>query len=191
MGSSEDLTTLCRRLKGSDREAFERVFRMLHDAIFRYIRSMTQGESVARDITQDVFVRLWDARERLDPDRSLEAYVYRMARNRVYNHQRNHRTRANKRANLKDASSPDEAGPLLPDVQLQSDTLEANLERWIEDLPDRQREALLLSRYQGLSHNEIASVMDISPRTVNNHIVAALKKIRDQIRAFEPSLLDS
>jgi RNA polymerase sigma factor (sigma-70 family) len=54
---------------------------------------------------------------------------------------------------------------------------------------DRQREALRLSRFDGLSHEEIAGMMEISPRTVNNHLVKALKHIRDQIRAYEPNLL--
>ncbi len=48
---------------------------------------------------------------------------------------------------------------------------------------------MLLSRFEGLSHQEIAAVMEISPRTVNNHIVQALKTLRDRIRAFEPDLL--
>lgn len=190
MPSNEDLSKLCRRLKTSDREAFERVFRALHDAIFRYVRSLIQSTALARDITQDVFVSLWDARERLDPSQSLKAYVYRMARNRVYNHHRDQRSRSNKRAQLQADATPEENGPLLPDVQVHTDALASKLESWIEELPDRQREALVLSRFEGLSHDEIATVMDISPRTVNNHIVSALKTIRTRIRAFEPSLLD-
>ena len=49
---------------------------------------------------------------------------------------------------------------------------------WIEQLPERQQEAFELSRFEGLNHEEIASVMDVSPKTVNNHIVAALKQLR-------------
>ncbi|MFB6272415.1 MAG: sigma factor-like helix-turn-helix DNA-binding protein, partial [Salinibacter sp.] len=50
--------------------------------------------------------------------------------------------------------------------------------------------ALVLSRFDGLSHEEVADVMDISPRTVNNHIVRALKHLRGRIRDYEPNLLD-
>lgn len=190
MSTDEELATLCRRLKASDRDAFERVFRRLHDRIFRYIRTLTKSEGTARDITQDVFVRLWEAREGLDPTRSLEAYVYRMARNRVYNHQRNRRTRANKHAHMQAATDAPERSPQLPDSKLNADVLESNMQAWIGELPDRQREALTLSRFEGLSHQEVAAIMDISPRTVNNHIVSALKTLRARIRAFEPSLLD-
>lgn len=190
MGADPDFAALCRRLKASDRDAFERVFRTLHDALFRYVRSMTDTPAIASDITQDVFVRLWDVRERLDPSRSLEAYVYRMARNRVYNHHRDRRTQADKHADMQARAALDEGGAPLPDAALQSDVLEANIKAWIDDLPKRQREAFVLSRFNGLSHDEIAAVMDVSPRTVNNHIVSALKTLRDHVRAFEPSLLD-
>ena len=49
---------------------------------------------------------------------------------------------------------------------------------WIEQLPERQQEAFELSRFEGLSHTEIATVMEVSPKTVNNHIVAALRQLR-------------
>lgn len=190
MGADTDLTALCRRLKASDRDAFERVFTALHDALFRYVRSMTDTPATAADITQDVFVSLWEARERLDPSRSLEAYVYRMARNRVYNHQRDRRTHAEKHEEIQALTTLDQQGGPLPDAELHSDLLETNIKAWIDDLPKRQREAFVLSRFNGLSHDDIAAVMDVSPRTVNNHIVSALKTLRDHVRAFEPSLLD-
>lgn len=190
MGEPTDFTVLCRRLKASDREAFERLFRALHDALFRYVRSLTTTSAVASDITQDVFVSLWEARDRLDPSRSLEAYVYRMARNRVYNYQRNERTHANKRAEMYAAAAPGEHHAPVPDAALHADVLESNINAWIEALPERQREAFVLSRFNGLSHDDIAAVMEVSPRTVNNHIVSALKTLRARIRAFEPSLLD-
>jgi len=78
-----------------------------------------------------------------------------------------------------------------PDEAVEAKDLDAHLTQWIEDLPDRQREALSLSRFEGLSHDAIADVMDISPRTVNNHIVRALRSLRDRLRAYQPDLLES
>lgn len=190
MPDADTFQTWCRRLQESDRAALGQVFEAMHDPIFRYVRSITKNGAVARDITQDIFIRLWDVRESLDPNRSLEAYLFRMARNRAYNHERNRRTRTDKEDDIREDSVAQPAAPASPDVQLDADLLEANLEEWIEDLPDRQREALSLSRFEGLSHDAIADVMDISPRTVNNHIVRALKTLRERIRAFEPGLLD-
>lgn len=190
MPDADTFKDWCRRLRDGDRDAYAAVFRATHDSLFRYVRSITKNEAAARDVTQDVFVRLWEAREALDPDRSLEAYLYRMARNRAYNHHRNKRTRADKEDDIREDSIAQPAAPELPDVEMDARVLEANLEKWIDELPDRQREALSLSRYQGLSHDAVADVMGISPRTVNNHIVRALKTLRARIRAYEPGLLN-
>lgn len=65
----------------------------------------------------------------------------------------------------------------------------AKFREWIYDLPERQREAFLLSREQDLSHEEIAEVMDVSPNTVNNHIVKAMRALRDRLKDFRPDLL--
>lgn len=181
----------CRRLKASDRAAYARVFEALYEPLFRYVRTITKEAASARDVTQDVFIRLWEVRESLDPNQSLEAYLYRMARNRAYNHERRQQTRTEKKDAVREQSAAQPSAPELPDVQTDAQRLEERLQRWIEELPDRQREALTLSRYEGLSHETIAEVMDISPRTVNNHIVRALKQLRRRIRAYEPDLLDS
>lgn len=180
----------CRRLKASDRRAYAELFEEMYDPLFRYVRSITNDPEAARDVTQDVFIRLWDARDSLATGRSLEAYLYRMARNQAYNHERGRRTRAEKEDEVRDRSAAQPAPPSQPDAQTAAQRLEDRLQRWIRELPRRQREALVLSRFEDLSHEEIADVMEISPRTVNNHIVRALKHLRGCIRDYKPDLLD-
>jgi RNA polymerase sigma-70 factor (ECF subfamily) len=166
------------------------VFEALYEPVFRYVRTLTDSRAAARDVTQDVFVRLWDAREELDPTQSLKAYVYRVARNRAYNRRRNRANRAAKEEGVRHDADMYAEGPSGPDLEAEAEQFEAHLRAWIADLPERQREALILSRYQGLSHDAIADVMDISPRTVNNHIVRALKRLRNHIDDYEPDLLN-
>ena len=62
------------------------------------------------------------------------------------------------------------------------------LATWIAALPPRQREAFCLSRYEGLSHDEIAAVMDLAPKTVNNHIVLALQTLRQRLHRHDADL---
>ena len=64
--------------------------------------------------------------------------------------------------------------------------LDERLRMFIEQMPDRRREAFMLSRYEGLSHEEIAQVMKLTPRTVNTHIVLALKDLRNRLGALQP-----
>ena len=180
----------CRRLKASDRTAYAELFEEMYEPLFRYVRSITKSPDAARDVTQDVFIRLWEVRDSLTPEQSLEAYLYRIARNRAYNHERNQRTRTEKEETVRDRTSAQPAPPTRPDTQTDAQQLEDRLWRWIGELTERQREALVLSRFDGLSHDEVADVMDISPRTVNNHIVRALKHLRGRLNDYEPNLLD-
>ncbi|HHP7237036.1 RNA polymerase sigma-70 factor [Longibacter sp.] len=181
----------CRRLTESDRSAYEQVFREMYEPLVRYACSITKSRASAADIVQDVFVRLWESRSRLDPSQSLEAYLYRSVRNRAYNLHRNRRTRSDKQEDVQTEPVGNLSRPPSPDDAMDARDLERHLEAWIDELPNRQREALKLSRFEGLSHEDVAEVMEISPRTVNNHIVRALRSLRERIRTYEPSLLDA
>jgi len=180
MPTDEQFQQWCRRIRASDREAFAAVFDALHDPLARYALQITGRTAAAQDIVQYAFTSLWDMREELDPEESLEALLFRIVRNRAYNTERNRRTRKDKHDQLQR-----DTDPVRPDpgAQLDADRLEADLRGRIKELPDRQREALTLSRFENLSHEAIADVMDISPRTVNNHIVQALKKLRRWVRS--------
>ena len=179
-----------RRHHSSNGRAYAELFEAMYEPLFRYVRSITDTPDAARDVTQDVFIRLWEVRDSLTPEQSLEAYLYRIARNRAYNHERNQRTRTEKEETVRDRTPAQPAPPTRPDTQTDAQQLEDRLWRWIGELTERQREALVLSRFDGLSHDEVADVMDISPRTVNNHIVRALKHLRGRLNDYEPNLLD-
>ena len=187
MDSSEPLEELCRRLKASDRGAFEQVFRRLREGLLRYVRSIVERDAVAHDLVQDVFVYLWSLRETLDPSRPLKAYLYRMARNRAYRFLRDERAHASKHATLKRQAPAQTPCSEQQDARIDAAVLSQRLHVWIGALPERQREALLLSRFHGLTHRETAAIMDISPRTVNNHIMRALEHLQERIETFEPT----
>jgi RNA polymerase sigma-70 factor (ECF subfamily) len=175
----------CRRLAAGDASAFEALFRATHGALVRYAATFTHDEAVGRDLVQDAFVRIWERRATLDPDRSLKALLYRTVRNLALNRARDRQNRLD----LLTGYAPNVYHEPMPDAHTEGRELRRRLEVWIEALPERQREALRLSRFEGLSHDEIADVMDVSPRTVNNHLVKALRFLRDRTAAYEPSLL--
>lgn len=184
-GASSD-RMLCAGLRASDMQALRDVFHLLRDELVRYVSTIIRDSNVAHDLVQDVFVSLWDLREKLDPDCALRSYVYRMARNRAYRHLRDERLHAAKHDLMIGERERAVPAPTLPDAETDGEILSAHLERWMAALPDRQREALSLSRFQGLSHREIAAVMGISARTVNNHILRALSNLEQKVQTLEP-----
>ena len=190
MSVEVSLEELCQGLKASDRSAFERLFRLFRQDLLRYVQSIVREAAVAHDLVQDVFVSLWGLRTSLDPALPLKPYLYRMARNRAYRYLRDERIHAEKQVLVQQGVVGQQPVVVEPDAQLEEAVLTQHLHSWIADLPERQREALVLSRYHHLSHQDIAALMDISPRTVNNHIMRALTALQDHIRAFEPTLLE-
>jgi len=174
-------------IRASDSKAFEAFFRTVHGPLVRYAESLVREPSLARDLTQDALVRIWERRETLDPERSLESLAYRTLKNLCLNRIRDRKNREELLAEEYEAPVTLSAGP---DQELRGTRLAERLSEWVEELPERQREALRLSRFQGLSHDEVAEAMGVSARTVNNHLVRALRALRERIRAYEPSLLD-
>jgi len=176
-----------RRLAASDRDAFEDLFRRMSEPLFRFVTGMVDDEAEARDVVQETFARLWSAREELAEVRSVPAYLFRMARNEVYDRKREAEDRRERISRLHGedrGSQPDS-----PEESLDALRLRELLDRWISDLPERQREALLLSRRDELTHGEVAEVMGISPNTVNNHVVRALERLRRRARDERPDLV--
>ncbi len=179
--------TLCARLRASDMGALRDVFILMRDELVRYASAIVRDDEVAHDLIQDVFVSLWDLRERLDPDCALRSYVYRMARNRAYRYLRDERLHAAKHDQMLVEREQSPPRTPLPDLDADGQILSDYLSGWLAALPDRQREALTLSRFQGLSHREIAAVMGISARTVNNHILRALAHLEQKMQSLEPT----
>lgn len=185
MPTDEQLRAWCRGIKDSDRDAFAKVFDALHDRLARYALQITGQTPVAQDVVQQAFTSLWDMRSSLTPEESLEALLFRIVRNRAYNYKRDRSTRASNHETLQRDLEPAREDPA---ANMDATRLEENLRTWIDELPQRQREALVLSRFEGLTHEEVAEVMEISPPTVNNHIVRALKKLRQNVRSHHPDL---
>ncbi len=169
-----------RRLAASDQSALQAVFDELHDGLVLFARRMLGDHTAALDAVQVAFIRLWEHRAELDATRSVRAWLFRTVRNLALTSLRDARNQARHLDGWDEAPvwrAPD------PDVLLQESELGQRLARWLAELPERQREAIVLSRFDGLSHEEVAAVMQISPRTVNNHIVRGVQALRERFDA--------
>lgn len=166
----------------SDEQAFEELFQAMYPPLLKFAWRYTGDKHSAQDVVQESFVKLWEIRSNIDPGNSLKAYVYQIVRNRALNYIRDEKEHTpldtlhpqKMETNNEEISKPDR----VPDYHKKMAEL-------IAELPDRQCEAMQLSRFEGLEHEEIAEVMQISPRTVNNHIVSALKTLRKEWNAYK------
>ena len=162
--------TIAKEIKAGNRLAFSQFFRENYNRYVVLALRYVDTKSDATDVVQEVFVKLWEKKSSIDINKSLSAYIYASVRNGCLNFIRDHKSKYT----AIEGEIVDE--PTSTDSEDESDI---SVEALIEELPDRQREAFQLSRFDGLQHEEIAEIMEVSPRTVNNHIVAALKNLRD------------
>lgn len=169
------------RLQSSDQRAYSELFEAMHVVLLRYAWRFTGDQEAARDIVQDAFLKLWQIRAEVDPQRSLKALLYTMVRNLALNYKRSaqHTSSVFLEHDLHDRAP-------TADQQVEASMLGDRLRLYIDQMPERRREAFMLSRYEGLSHEEIAQVMSLTPRTVNTHIVLALKDLRNRLSVLQP-----
>ena len=144
--------------------------------------SIVHDQNAAADILQDVFMKLWYIRSDVDPKRSLRSLMYHMVRNYALNHERRKKRHASEEV---EADHPSVRFDILVDEKLDADVLQAKIRHWIDVMPPRRKEAFILSRYEGFSHEEIARLMDLAPKTVNNHIILALQHLRSHLSEFQ------
>lgn len=173
-----------RRLRASDATACAELFDATHADLLRYAFRLALDEDMAKDIVQEAFIKLWVLRDTLDPDRSIRALLYTIVRNLAFNQQRGRQREQANRAALETSTSAEQQ---FIEETIDADVLAARLGEWIEELPPRRREAFQLSRFDGLSHEAIAKIMDLTPRTVTNHIMLALQTLRDRLQEFRAS----
>ncbi len=175
-------------LKKGDRNAFETLIRLYYPRLMGYTCIMVDEEA-ARDIVQDVFMYLWENRERFDFTPGLHSYLFRMCHSRVVDYLRRNKIFAG------DAAG---AGILLDDklswlngsthdiVKMLSDKdLLRRVDELIEELPERRREVFKLSFFHELSNAEISSLLGMPRRTVESHLYLSLKFLRGKISPGE------
>jgi len=180
--SEQQFSEWARSIKNDDERAFKKMFDATFESFVRYAWKYTKDKDSAMDIVQESFIKLWEMRKSLDPAQSLKTYFYRMVKHKSLNYLRDVKQHTE---DIDDLQIPDDSIASYEDTESKSSKLIEPLKRWINELPDRQKEAFKLSRYEGLTHDEIAEVMEVSPRTVNNHIGAALNNLQERYKNFK------
>lgn len=154
--------------------AMELIFRRHYAQVCRAVYRVIPQKETAEDIAQEVFLELWKKRGQLNIATSLGAYLRRAAVNRALNHIRDQKMKWSDDTEL---PSMTDSSPGIPE-QLETDELQQLVDQYINQLPEKCRLVFVLSRFETLSHAEIAAQLDISPKTVENQITKALRFLR-------------
>lgn len=173
-----EIDTLDGLRKGSP-AAFEAIFNRYHAKVYHFILSCLFDKSLAQDLTQSVFLSVWEHRETIDPAKNFNAYLYTIAQHFVYRH--TERMWLNVRYQEHVMNQP---APWSDDIEANIDYrfLEQYISGLIDRLPAARREIFILSRKEGLSNKEIAHKLSISEKTVETQITRSIHFIKKHVK---------
>lgn len=170
---------LFRRIAGGDTIAFEELFRRYDRRIFPFVLKIIRIEAQAQELTQEIFIKLWQHREKLSAVENPEAYIFTIAVNRTLDQIKR---RLNESRMLQRLAA---VRPLIhndTEEELLLRDRAAIVQQAVDQLPPQQKAVYILSRQEGLDYDQIGQQLNISPNTVRNHLVKALQFIRTYIK---------
>ena len=179
---SEKEKDLLKRVKNSDKKAFRDLFSDYHDTLFRFVIYRVQDSDLAQDITQETFLRVWKNRHSLIPKKSFFSLIARISTNLCYDHFRHMEVRNRHEDKIPEygKSHYDD-----PEAVSQANMLQEKIQKIVNDkLPDKCRSIFILSRVEGYSNPEIAAILNLSIRTVENQIYRALKVLKKNLENY-------
>ena len=164
-------------IAAGDTEAFKTLFEMFYPKVKVFLVKLLKDNKASEDIAQDIFVKLWSMGPSLPEISSFNAYLYRMTKNAAINY-------------LRDRKPSVDISELLiicdGDIEQEYYRKEKELlvRLAVEQMPSQRKRIFTMSRYQGMTNDEIAKSLGLSKHTVENHLSLALKELREIVVAF-------
>ena len=165
-------------LAAGDKNAYASVFEKYWDRVYGAALRLTKSPEMARDLAQDIFLKLWDQRHQLPKVKNFPSFLYAITRNLVHDHLRKKVFRESNREYLINYFSRTEA--TAPEL-LESREMDDLLYTSIDKLPPKLKQVLKLGRLEGLSHEEIAARMNITPQSSKTYMVRALAALNKEM----------
>lgn len=166
---------LLHALGNSDKRAFAVLYNLYAGKCLHFVASIIKDGDVSKDITHDIFVKVWLKRELISKVDSFSAYLFRMARNAVMDRLESEVIR--RRFVVESLVSTEEFCSYV-DEKITLDELQVLIFNTVNKMPEQRRRVFIMSRYSGIPNVKIAEMLGLSIRTVENHLTNALSDIR-------------
>jgi RNA polymerase sigma-70 factor (ECF subfamily) len=173
---------LALRIKLGDEQAFELLFRKYYVTLCSFANKFLNDPEEAREIVQEVFIKIWEGRDEIDPDLSVKSYMFKITQNQSLN----------KLRKKKAESAYIEIYKLMYIDHSDFSSYESIFTRELEDriasamntIPQKCKRVFELSRIEGLKYGEIAGVLNISIKTVEAQMSKALQILRMELKDY-------
>jgi len=193
VNGNEELTDaeVMLRVKAGDDSAFDYLVQKYRRPVVSFMYRMARNASVAEDLAQEVFLRVYRSRANYEASAKFSTWLYRIATNLGVNYARD--TRHERPENMVSIDEPDQETGLTVDVADTSLTAEeaiarrerlAAIRQRVQELPDRQRAAVIMHKYQQMDYREIAQVLKLSESATKSLLFRAYETLREQLKEF-------
>lgn len=172
---SYHILSVFRRMADGDPNAFKEIFDTCWPQVYGTTLRLTKSPEQAKDLAQDIFMRLWENREKLKGIQNPQSYLYILSRNLVMDHLRK---KVFDPSNIDFLVSYFQGDAVGTQEKMELRELETALRQAVETLPGKVKDVFRLSRYEGLTHEQIAHRLGISVVSSKTYTVRALRQIR-------------
>ncbi|CAG4994392.1 RNA polymerase sigma-H factor [Dyadobacter sp. CECT 9275] len=159
-------------IKKGDSRALDSLFKKYYNSLCRFASYFTGRNDLAEEIVADVFYKIWEKRESLMIDRNLRSYLFTATRHTSINYMKQEK---NVMDELSDDLIENAPGPV---ETLMYQEFESNIHNLINILPQKRKAIFQLNRFEGFTYNEIAEILSLSSKTVENQMGKALKQLK-------------
>ena len=179
------------RVAAGDESCFNFLVEKYHRAMIHFLFRMVRNQAIAEELAQEVFLRVYRSRESYRAEAKFTTWLYRIATNLAVNHARD--TRHERAAQTIYLDAPDEETGTKPDVadnepsveqRLMTDERMAAIRTHVMALPERQRMAVLMHKYQGMDYRQIGEVLKLSESATKSLLFRAYQTLRDKLKDF-------
>jgi RNA polymerase sigma-70 factor, ECF subfamily len=169
------------RIRDGDMDAFRLLVEAHQARVIGIISKMLGSDSEAEDLAQQVFIRVWKSASRYKPTAKFTTWLFRIARNLVFNEIR---WRRHAGGRMEDAPEQAERSEREPDQVLLESELQEAIQQAIDQLPETQRLAIVLRRFEEMPYEEIAEVMDTTVPAVKSILFRARTELREKLARY-------
>ena len=172
-------------VKEGNATAFERLYDRYWLKVYNFTRLYITSSTEVSEVVQDVFVKVWESRETFDDTKNFDGFLFIITRNIIFNQKRRSFNEDFYKSSVLDAYTEDNINDACEaEEKMYALELSRFIDALVQSLPERQRDCFLLSRVEKMTYREIGERLGISERTVEVHIMRALKCLKKNIILF-------
>lgn len=176
--NSQEQNIDIRAIQKGDRKVFATLIEIYYEETFWYAKSLSRNDALAKDLTQEVFYKLWSKRKKIKDGVVIRGWLFRSVRNKFLDHVKKNR----RQTQLLETTLADTLDTFIQRENDEGMSKKlAIIEKEIQNLPKKCHEVFLLSKKEGLTNNEIAEHLGISLKTVEGHLTKALKTLKKKV----------